>query len=163
MSFASILSGPTDDQPARKPSPQPPVSLATPTQTHSGHNPRDQEPGPVPGTFYHKITKGPDRDTQLGLSKVPQASNGPARQGSQHDGGLLRAPQRKPFPPGVDAEQVSRALAEIDAAEKSDVENSSFGPDLALYQDKCHKRSLSSDRMEGIRRKVIIQKQNIYE
>jgi DNA helicase INO80 len=65
-----------------------------------------------------------------------------------------RPPLRKPFPPGVDLEQVNRAMAEIDNAEKSDVEGPGFGAEFERYKEKTHKRSLESSRAEQIRRKV---------
>ncbi|KAJ5574021.1 Helicase C-terminal [Penicillium hispanicum] len=153
MSFASILSGPTEEQAARKPSPQSLAPVLVPSaQVVPGYEPRNHEP-PVAGTFYHKVTKGAGVDSQSGVSNGPYASNGLAGQESDHARTLPRAPPRKPFPPGVDAEQVSRALSDIDAGDKSDVENPGFGPESDRYQEKNHKRSIDGDRMEGVRRK----------
>jgi DNA helicase INO80 len=65
-----------------------------------------------------------------------------------------RAPQRKPFPPGVDAEQVNRAMVDIDNGEKSDVEGPGFEEDLQLYIEKGRKRLMESYRAEQVSRKV---------
>jgi DNA helicase INO80 len=54
----------------------------------------------------------------------------------------------------VDLEQVNRAAAEIDQAEKSDVEDPSFDAEFGRYQEKGYKRSLDGSRAEQIRRKV---------
>jgi DNA helicase INO80 len=87
----------------------------------------------------------------------PHAPNGFAKPESELLSMVPRAPPRKPFPPGVDLEQVNRAAAEIDQAEKSDVEDPSFDAELARYREKSYKRSLDSSRAEQIRRKVGIQ------
>jgi DNA helicase INO80 len=65
-----------------------------------------------------------------------------------------RAPQRKTFPPGVDAEQVNRAMLDIDNGEKSDVEGPGFEEDMQLYMEKGRKRLMESYRTEQASRKV---------
>jgi DNA helicase INO80 len=67
---------------------------------------------------------------------------------------VARAPQRKPFPPGVDAEQVNRAMIDIDNGEKSDLEGPDFEADLQVYLEKGRKRLMESYRAEQISRKV---------
>jgi DNA helicase INO80 len=57
----------------------------------------------------------------------------------------------------VDLEQVNRAAAEIDQAEKSDIEDPGFDAELGRYREKGYKRSLDGSRAEQIRRKVGIQ------
>lgn len=157
MSFASILSGPTEEQPARKASPQPSAAVATPTaQATSGHESRSHEPGPVTGTFYHKAINGPAVENPANVPKGPYAPNGLARQESHIPESFPRVTQRKPLPPGVDAAQISRALTDIDATDQSDVENPGFGPELDRYQKKCQKRTVDGDHAELIRRKVCV-------
>lgn len=89
-----------------------------------------------------------------GASRGPYTSNGLPRLGSDQEAIIPRAPQRKPFPPGVDAEQVNRAANQIDNAEKSDVEGPGFDGELELYRQKGNKRSMGSSRTEQARRKV---------
>lgn len=84
----------------------------------------------------------------------PPATNGFVKPEVEYYPPIPRPPLRKPFPPGVDSEQVNRAAAEIDNAEKSDVEEPGFGVELERYKEKGHKRSLESSRAEQIRRKV---------
>ncbi|KAJ5760005.1 Helicase C-terminal [Penicillium odoratum] len=148
MSFASILSGPTEDQPVRKPSPQP-SHISTPA-VHTPYHHRQHEPGPVVGTFDHKTKYGQENHYQEPL--LPYASNG-FRSESDPMEGVVQAPPRKPFPPGVDAESVHRAAIEIENAEKSDVEGPGFGPEMNKYLEKSRRRALESAHMEGIRRK----------
>ncbi|KAJ6107779.1 Helicase C-terminal [Penicillium sp. IBT 18751x] len=153
MSFASILSGPSDDQPAKKTSP-PPSSIATPSAHTPSHFDQRREPGPIPGIFYPKSEKGPSMDNHhLGPSKGPFAPNGISRPGSDQSATIPRPPVRKPLPPGVDAEQVNRATVEIDNAEKSDVEGPGFEGELIRYQEKASKRSIESSHAEQARRK----------
>jgi DNA helicase INO80 len=87
-------------------------------------------------------------------ARGPPATNGFAKPEVEYYPPIPRPPLRKPFPPGVDLEQVNRAAAEIDHAEKSDVEEPGFGVELERYKEKGHKRSLESSRAEQIRRKV---------
>jgi DNA helicase INO80 len=54
----------------------------------------------------------------------------------------------------VDLEQVNRAAAEIDQAEKSDVEDPAFDAEQVRYREKGYKRSVESSRAEEVRRKV---------
>lgn len=151
MSFASILSGPSDEQPARKPSPLPvPVSVHTPhappifTQRHLDHS-------STPTAIHNKHDHVEKR---IDAPRAPQATNGFAKPDVEYPAPVPRAPLRKPFPPGVDLEQVNRAAAEIDHAEKSDVEDPGFEAEQERYREKGYKRSVESSRAEEVRRKV---------
>lgn len=151
MSFASILSGPSDEQPARKPSPLPaPISVhrphAPPVFTH-----RHLDHSSTPATIHHKHEHVEKR---IDAPRPPQATNGFAKPDVEHPAPVPRAPLRKPFPPGVDLEQVNRAAAEIDHAEKSDVEDPGFEAEQERYREKGYKRSVESSRAEEVRRKV---------
>jgi len=153
MSFASILSGPSDEQPVKRASPPPP-SIATPTAHTPSHFDQRRDLGPVPGTFYPKSEKGPNMEKHhLDPSKGPFTPNGLSRPTSDHPAIVPRVPLRKPLPPGVDAEQVNRAMIEIDNAEKSDVEAPGFEKELELYREKGNKRSIESAHAEQARRK----------
>ncbi|KAJ5099383.1 hypothetical protein N7532_006384 [Penicillium argentinense] len=147
MSFASILSGPSEDQPARKPSSQPSTPAAS-AQTPSQSDYRNRDAGPTPGTFYHKADKMPQEKT---IQREPFTPNGIAR--SDHADTIHRAPQRKPLPPGVDAESVNKAMAEIEAGDKSDLEGPGFEDEFQRYQEKSRKRARESNTAERIRRK----------
>ncbi|KAJ6164453.1 hypothetical protein N7470_003125 [Penicillium chermesinum] len=148
MSFASILSGPTEDQPARKPSPLPSPHPSTPAMhAPPSFDHRHPEPGPVAGTFYPR-TKGytPDRNG-YGPRDIPHSN------GVKPEPEAAPLPRRKPLPPGVDPEQVNRAMAEIDNAEKSDVDSPEFDPVMKRHQEKAQKRVQQSRYEEQIRRK----------
>ncbi|KAJ5948756.1 Helicase C-terminal [Penicillium verhagenii] len=151
MSFASILSGPTEDKPARKPSPQPSLPSTPALQTPSVYDQRKPEPTPVAGTFYHKATSS-SQDNHHPEPLEPHASNGYKSESDPKEA-RAQAPQRKPFPPGVDADQVSRAMMDIDNGAKSDLESSGFGPEKKQYLEKSRIRALDSSYAEGIRRK----------
>ncbi|KAJ5775711.1 uncharacterized protein N7511_000722 [Penicillium nucicola] len=152
MSFASILSGPSDDQPARKPSP-PPASMPVPApHTPSMYEHRHMDHLHAPGNVYPRIEKRA-MEPYMDGPRAPHAPNGVAKPESEMLNIVPRPAPRKPFPPGVDLEQVNRAAAEIDQAEKSDVEDPGFDAELGRYRDKGYKRSLDANRTEQIRRK----------
>jgi DNA helicase INO80 len=157
MSFASILSGPSDDQPARKPSPAPvPYSAHTPHAPPAFEN-RHMNPVPAPGALYAKSEPRFGVDKRMDDPRAMPATNGFAKSDSEYHAPVPRPPLRKPFPPGVTLEDVNRAASEIDQAENSDTEDPAFGPEQDRYADKSHKRSLESSRAEQIRCKVCIQ------
>lgn len=150
MSFASILSGPSEEQPTRKPSPPP-----APVPTHHA-------PPPLVHRHIDHSSTGtlhPEHEHRLELHKHmdgprgPNATNGFTKPVSEYSAPIPRA-ARRPFPPGVDLEQVNRAAAEIENAEKSDVEDPGFDVEQERYREKGHKRSVESNRAEEIRRKV---------
>ncbi|CAG7941425.1 unnamed protein product [Penicillium olsonii] len=153
MSFASILSGPSDDQPARKPSPAPIAYSAHTPHAAPSFEHRHVNHGPVPGALYPKVEHrfGPER--RMESPRGPLATNGFAKPEMGHHAPIPRPPMRKPLPPGVDIDQVNRAAAEIDAADKSDVEDPAFDAELERYKQKSHKRSMESNRAERLRRK----------
>ncbi|KAJ5263557.1 Helicase C-terminal [Penicillium angulare] len=153
MSFASILSGPTEDQPARKPSPQPSQPSTPAIHTPAVLDQRQDEPGPVAGTFFHKGKDEGPENSLPDTSKEPHVSNGLKIESDEPTRIVPPAPQRKPFPPGVDADQVSHAINEIDNGDKSDVEGPGFGHDLDQYKEKSRRRALESDHAENTRRK----------
>lgn len=154
MSFASILSGPSDDQPVRKPSP-----LPAPTSVHTPHAPpvfthRNLDHSSTPTAIHHKQDHRLDIEKRIDAPRAAQATNGFAKPDVEYPAPVPRAPLRKPFPPGVDLEQVNRATAEIDHAEKSDVEEPGFEAEQERYREKGYKRSVESSRAEEVRRKV---------
>lgn len=150
MSFASILSGPSEDKPARKSSPQP--STPAPSAQTPKQESRTREIAPTPGTFTHKADRTPVQPKET--SRGPLAPNGVSKSGSDHAEAPRRAHPRKPLPPGVDADQVNRAMTDIENGDKSDVEGAGFDAELEYYREKSLKRSKESARSEQIRRKV---------
>lgn len=151
MSFASILSGPSEDKPARKPSPQP--STPAPAEQTPKTESRTRDIAPTPGTFLHKADRTPvqHKDTSRG----PFAPNGISKSGTDQAEPVHRVVQpRKPLPPGVDSEQVNRAITDIENADKSDVEGAGFEAEQEYYREKSLKRSNDSARAEQLRRKV---------
>ncbi|KAJ5709199.1 Helicase C-terminal [Penicillium malachiteum] len=148
MSFASILSGPTEDKPARKPSP-PPSQPSTPAiNSHPMFEQRYPDTGPVAGTFYHK---GKENHHSEGF-KESHASNG-FKTEPEPVGIAAQMAQKKLFPPGVDADQVNRALLDIENADKSDVEGPGFEAEFEQYKEKSIKRAKEDDNQESRRRK----------
>lgn len=153
MSFASILSGPSDEQPARKPSPPPaPIHAHTHAPPAFVHRPLDHTP--TPGAPQPKQEHRLDFDRRMDGPEGVPATNGFAKPDVEHPAPIPRTPLRKPFPPGVDLDQVNRAAAEIDRTEKSDVEDPGFEAEQERYREKAHKRSVESSRAEEVRRKV---------
>ncbi|KAJ5908207.1 Helicase C-terminal [Penicillium taxi] len=147
MSFASILSGPTEETPARKSSPPPPAHAVS---THHSHT----ESGPVAGIFYSKPTKAPAPDNHQAIpAQELYAANGISKASYPLSRNVLRTPQRRPYPPGVDAEQVNRAMAEIENVELSDLEIAGNSIDQDRYKLKSLQRAEDGDRAEGARRK----------
>lgn len=103
--------------------------------------------------MHHKPEHRLDFDKHIDGPRAPQATNGSVKP-AEHPAPIPRAPLRKPFPPGVDLEQVNRAAADIDHAEKSDIEDPVFDAEQERYREKGYKRSVESSRAEEARRKV---------
>lgn len=162
MSFASILSGPTDEQPPKKPSPPSATSAAPAPPAPPVFHHKRQHLDATPGNLFPKLEKvsslehGHPRDLQHHMdgSRGTFAANGFSKPEPILPDVSSRALQPRKLPPGVNAEQVNRALAEIDHAEKSDVEGPGFDDERELYRQKGQKRSLESSRAEHVRRKV---------
>lgn len=108
--------------------------------------------------MHHKHDHRLDIEKRIDAPREPQATNGFAKPDVEYPAPVPRpvprVPLRKPFPPGVDLEQVNRAAAEIDHAEKSDVEDPGFEAEEERYREKGYKRSVESSRAEEVRRKV---------
>ncbi|KAJ5585943.1 Helicase C-terminal [Penicillium hetheringtonii] len=135
MSFASILSGPSEDKPARKPSPQP--STPAPAEQTPKTESRTRDIAPIPGTFLHKADRTPvqHKDTSRG----PFAPNGISKSGTDQAEPVHRV--------------VNRAITDIENADKSDVEGAGFEAEQEYYREKSLKRSNDSARAEQLRRK----------
>ncbi|EAU30543.1 hypothetical protein ATEG_09406 [Aspergillus terreus NIH2624] len=171
MSFASILSGPTEDRPPpRKPSPPEvapaPLALAPasaarqspPLPISARAPPLSKEPEPAPVTPLPRLEKKPssekrrrnvDQEPKMGELSVPP-TNGlldPAKAAVQP-----RAPPRKTLSER-ETEYINRVMAELDSMEKSDVESPGFEWELERYTAKGKKRAMDAERAESVRRK----------
>ncbi|KAL4890466.1 putative DNA helicase ino80 [Aspergillus ambiguus] len=171
MSFASILSGPTEDRsPPRKQSP--PEAAAAPlapapvsavrrsppplVSSRAQPAPKDLEPAPV--TPLPRLEKKPssekrrrnaDQDPKTGeLSVAPNGLLDPSKAVVQP-----RAPAQRRTLSERDTEYINRVMAELDSMEKSDVESPGFEWELERYTSKGKKRAVGAERAENIRRK----------
>ncbi|KAJ5495436.1 Chromatin-remodeling ATPase [Penicillium diatomitis] len=155
MSFASILSGPTEEQPARKSTP-PPAATKPASPTPPKLEPRQPETGPVPGTFLHKSDRIPKVEPKP-LVEPPKGiftPNGSSKTATEPVALAPRPAQKKDTPPaGVDTDQVHRAMIDIDSGDKSDVDCPGFDEELEKFQEKSKKRLLETSRTERISRK----------
>lgn len=152
MSFASILSEPAGDPSPRRPSPPPPPA---PVNNH-----KEPEPAPVAG--LPRLEKKPSIEKRRRtLDPPPALDNAPPQQPFAN--GTME-PGKPPIQPRVvkprrtlterDLETINRLVAEIDKAEKSDVEEPGFEQEWERYIMKGRKRALDAERLEAKRRKV---------
>ncbi|KAL4754288.1 hypothetical protein BDW72DRAFT_137808 [Aspergillus terricola var. indicus] len=163
MSFASILSGPTEEQaPPKRQSPPPGLATihsAVPSVSATSLNP------PPPASFHPKVgdiepvhpvsvsrlEKKPSverrqRSTEKDLKSAENSTNGVTEPPK-----ITRPPRR--IMSEKETEMVNKYMAEIDNAEKSDVEASGFEQERKRYILKGKKRALDVERAESIRRK----------
>lgn len=182
MSFASILSGPSDEAPKRQsppPAPSgqlPPVAPVSPTPASIPaveHRLKEPEPEPVstptraPAPALPKLEeKQPPKERRrhrrtveqeppVGEFSVPAVPNGAAAGDS-----LKKPASTRPPPPSGrtlterDIEVLNKITAEIENEDKSDVDAPGFEVELERYMSKGRKRALNTERSESIRRKV---------
>ena len=161
MSFASILSGPAEERPQKRPSPPPAVAPTPPVQAAPASLPgpqrnfREPELGSAPP--FPRLEKKP------GLDKQPQAfDNGPGI------GTFSAAPvpsqvappvqSRPPVPRKTltqrDLDNINKIMNDIENAENSDVEAPGFEAELERYNMKGKKRALNTARAETHKAKV---------
>ncbi|THC95514.1 hypothetical protein EYZ11_004986 [Aspergillus tanneri] len=162
MSFASILSGPAEETSPKRPSPpeeaapaplasEPTIKSRSPVPTHASlpqTRIKELETDPAAILSSMKVDKRPasvERRRQVAESE-------PAK--STHTNGLpTRAANARKMLSERDSEAVNRIMAEIDTAEKSDVDGPGFEGDLERYNARGRKRALNAERAENIRRK----------
>lgn len=183
MSFASILSGPTDEAPQKSspppapsgqlpPAPAAPVSPTPASIAPVEPKPNEPEPEPVstptraPAPAQPKAEeKQPPKERRRPRRTVeqepplgefsPAAPNGVAAADS-----LKKPASTRPPPPSGrtlterDVEVLHKITAEIENEDKSDVDAPGFEAELERYISKGRKRALNTERSEGIRRKV---------
>lgn len=154
MSFASILSEPTEDTPPpRRASPPPPLPPSQPIIRT-----KEAEPAPV----LPRLEKKPSQEKQPAIVErereekilLPPRENG--LQNQEKPAPIVQARVVKaPRLTQKDAEAIERKVAEIDRAEKSDVEDETgFEAELKLYIAKSKKRAMEADILESHKMKV---------
>ncbi|KAL4912503.1 SNF2 family N-terminal domain-containing protein [Aspergillus aurantiobrunneus] len=162
MSFASILSGPTEERSPKRQSPPPGMasvpsvapsvnatSLSPPPPALVSSKVKDIEPAPSASSFRFEKKSSTDkhrRNTEKDQKVTEISANGVAEPNK------ITRPPRKILSE-KETEIVNKYMAEIDNAEKSDVEGPGFEKERELYILKGKKRALDVERSEGIRRK----------
>lgn len=146
MSFASILSEPTEDTPPPLPSSQPII--------------RTKEPEPAPVLPLPRLEKKPSQEPAIVEREreekilLPPRENGLQKQEKAPpvvQARVIKAPRLTQ----KEAEAIERKVAEIDKAEKSDVEDETgFEAELKLYIAKSKKRAMEADILESHKIKV---------
>ncbi|RAL05587.1 chromatin-remodeling ATPase INO80 [Aspergillus ibericus CBS 121593] len=172
MSFASILSGPTEERapPKRQssaeatPTPLAPASAVTasrsPPPTTSTSQSKGKDRAPVPTASLPRLEKRPGtekrrRNVELEHrtteSRTPNVANGVA------DSAKTPVQSRGPVPRHTmteyEAEALSRALADMAEADKSDVEAPGYERFREEYIAKGKKRAFTTEQAEILRRK----------
>ncbi|XHG00379.1 Putative DNA helicase ino80 [Aspergillus wentii] len=163
MSFASILSGPAEEErshkrpasppPAPSGAPHPPASLPIQAQ-----KPREPEHAPTPS--LPRLEKKPAVDRRRrNVEKEAIADELPATPSANGVSGSIKGPAqgratsfRKTLSE-QDLEAVNKIMNDIDNAEKSDVEGPGFEAEMDRYLSKGKKRVINSEKAEGLRRK----------
>ncbi|EED18233.1 SNF2 family helicase/ATPase (Ino80), putative [Talaromyces stipitatus ATCC 10500] len=150
MSFASILSEPTEDTPPpRRASPPPPPPPSHPLILN-------KEPEPTPVLPLPRLEKKPsvekrpltfDREEKIPL---PTRENGSKKQQEKPAPVVQARPMPGPRLTQKDLDAIERKMAEIDRAEKSDVEDDTgFEAEFKLYIAKSKKRAMEADNLES--------------
>lgn len=166
MSFASILSGPTEEErlPPKRPSP-PPTQMAPVAPPPSFHiadqTPKEPEPVPIhPMPRFEE--KQPIRERRRNVEQeerlvgdlpVAPSANGDVPDIKKTSSAPIRAPAPRKLTER-DMEIINKITADIDNGEKSDVETPGFEAEYERYISKGKKRALSSEKAEGMKRKV---------
>jgi DNA helicase INO80 len=146
MSFASILSEPTEESAPRRASPPPPPP---PSQS--------ARPELAPVTPLPQLEKRPSLEKQRPIVD----RDGDVYMPLERDIREKEVPvavSPVPRPPRLtekDMEVIQNYVAEIDRAEKSDVEDGGFEADFHLFIAKSKKRAVDADLVESQKRKVI--------
>ncbi|KAL4942120.1 hypothetical protein BDV06DRAFT_169023 [Aspergillus oleicola] len=161
MSFASILSGPTEERSPPKRQSSPPgmasINSAAPPFSATSLSPpppgayhskvRDIEPAP-PGS---RLEKKPSTDKRRRTTDKDQRNAEASANGVTEPPKVVRPPRR--ILSEKETEMVNKCMADIDNAEKSDVEAPGFEKERERYLLKGKKRALDIERAEGIKRK----------
>ncbi|EAW12534.1 chromatin-remodeling ATPase INO80 [Aspergillus clavatus NRRL 1] len=181
MSFASILSGPTEERPlprkqsplpepapVQTPAPAPPVLAPVPAARKAtpppptapvpvpAPLPEIKEPEPLP-TPLPRLEKKPSAEKRRrNVDQESRASESlpvPPTNGVSEPAKVSRASNVRKTMSERDTEAINKIIAEIDNAEKSDVESPGFEAEYERYIAKGKKRALDAEKAESIRRK----------
>lgn len=156
MSFASILSGPTEEEHLPPKRPSPPVQMAPVVPPPPFHivdqTPKDPEPVPI-HSMPRFEEKQPIRDRFVGDLPVVPSANGDVPDIKKISSAPIRASAPRKLTER-DMEIINKITADIDNGEKSDVETPGFEAEYERYISKGKKRALSSEKAEGLKRKV---------
>ncbi|KAH8702572.1 putative SNF2 family helicase/ATPase [Talaromyces proteolyticus] len=142
MSFASILSEPTEDSTPRRLSPPPPQPVRA-------------EPAPV--TPLPRLEKKPSQEKRLlpvNNDDITTLRASPSIVAVEKEKSPVQP--RIPKPPRLtekDLEAIEKCVAEIDKADKSDVEDAGFEADLQKFLTKSKRRAVEADILELQKRK----------
>ncbi|KAB8078063.1 putative DNA helicase ino80 [Aspergillus leporis] len=170
MSFASILSGPAEERsPPKRQSPPPetaPVPLVStprkaaqlspPPPTHVSSTPqksKEQElalPRLEKKPSSEKRRRNADQDIKAGEPLITALTNGAE---STKVPPQPRVSNARKILSERETETINKCMAEIENAEKSDLEAPGFEEEYKRYSTKSKKRALDAERVEGIRRK----------
>ncbi|KAE8355522.1 SNF2 family N-terminal domain-containing protein, partial [Aspergillus coremiiformis] len=171
MSFASILSGPAEERsPPKRQSPLPETTPAAVTSTPRGATQLSPPPPtPVPPSHQRvkeqeqvlpRLEKKPssekrrrnvEQDNKAGEPFTSTSTNGvpaPTKLSIQPRGSGSRK-----ILSDRETETINKHMADIDNAEKSDVDAPGFEEEYKRYSMKSRKRALNAERIEGVRRK----------
>lgn len=158
MSFASILSGPADERPPKRLSPQP---AATPTPavpaplSVSQRGFKESELNSVP--LFSRLDQKPGAENRLQSFEHAPGMGG-------FSAATVANQPRPPVPsrPSIpqktltqrDLEHINKIMNDIENTETSDVEEPGFEAEQERYTFKGKKRALNTERAEGHRCKV---------
>lgn len=160
MSFASILSGPAEERsPPKRPSPLPEAAPPAPAPAPAPVPPTPAVAATPPAVKEVESTPAPRPEKKTPAERRRRNADKKAADAAAATNGAAGAPVTYPSRPRKmlserDMEAVNRALAEIDQADKSDVESPGFEAERERYTLKGKKRALGAEKAENIRRKV---------
>lgn len=158
MSFASILSGPAEEQPPRRPSPQPAVTPAPHTPAPLSVPQRsfkESELGSTP--LFPKLEKKPSSEKQpQSVERGPGMGEFSAAAVANQS---MPPAQPRPSVPRKtltqrDLEHINKMMIDIENTETSDVDEPGYEGERERYTFKGKKRALNTERAESLKCKV---------
>lgn len=143
MSFASILSEPADEMPPRRASPPAPTPSVAPAK----------KPEPAAVLPLPRLEKKPSQEKRQPIVERDEKPVLQPRENGTKDVLQPAVQARPPKAPRLtqrDIEAIERKIAEIDRADKSDVEDDSgFEADYQLFIARSKKRAMEADIAES--------------
>lgn len=155
MSFASILSEPADEMPPRRASPPAPTPSVAPAK----------KPEPAAVLPLPRLEKKPSQEKRQPIVERDEKPVLQPRENGTKDVLQPAVQARPPKAPRLtqrDIEAIERKIAEIDRADKSDVEDDSgFEADYQLFIARSKKRAMEADIAESHKCKVRVQSSSL--